>query len=495
MRPGEPVRPRLVLLVTMLGLLMVFASTTSVNVALPAVVAALRPGPGVGDWFLLSYLLANSVLILVFARLSDVLGRRRLYLAGVAVMTLASVGCALAQGAGSLIVWRVLQGVGAAVVLTNSNALVADAFPVARRAAALGLNVMCASVAGAIGPALGGVLVQLFGWQATFLVNVPFGVAAVALGLAVLPRKRSGGVREGFDVGGALLSVAALFLLLFGINRSATWGAADPRVLGCLATAVLCGGLFVLLERRLRHPLVDTGLFGDRRRNCGYLAVIALSVPQTTLPVVLALYEQLVRERSTLASGLAIVPFAVVVAVTAPVAGRLVGRLSAHRLTVAGGVLFSAGLALVATYFALTGPTWLLVVALAVAGLGNGLFHTPNIAALMAGVPANRYGVATGVRSVFFNSSQAVGTAVVLLLLGTWFAAAGAPGLTGPLDDPGAVVPGFVAVGALMVLATLTSSVFSGVARPPRTGTPRLPAPRPAGTSARQSTPQEADAP
>ncbi|MCU1529716.1 MAG: transporter, partial [Frondihabitans sp.] len=449
---ARKLRPSLVLTVTMLGTLMVFSSTTSINVALPAIADALHPGAGVADWFLLAYMLANSVLILVFARISDFLGRRTIYLAGVALMTAASIACALAPDTVIFIAMRALQGVGAAIVLTNVNALVADVYPEGRRSAALGLNVMGGSVAGALGPVLGGVLVGSLGWQSVFLVNVPFGIAGLVLGLIVLPRAGTASRgRERFDGAGAVLSVITLFALLFAINRISAWGIADLRVVLSFVVAVLAFAAFAVVEARQASPLIDLDVITRGRRYFAYAAVFFISVPQSTLPIAIVLYEQLVLGRSATSAGLVIIPFAVVVAITAPIAGRVVHRHPPHRLPIVGGLVMSVGLVILLGYFTLGAPSWMLFGALVVAGFGNGLFHTPNIAVIMSGIPSNRFGVAGGVRSVLFNSSQSIGTAVVLLILGAWFTRAGGSGLSQRIQNPALVEPAFVIVSLVMI--------------------------------------------
>lgn len=461
----SPRRASLVLVVTMLGTLMVFSSTTSVNVALPAIAASLQPGPGVADWYLLASMLAMSATILVFARISDYVGRRHIYIAGVALMTLASIGCAVAADSAMLIALRAAQGVGAAIVITNATALVADVFTGGRRSAALGMNVMGASVAGAVGPVLGGWLVSSFGWPSVFLINVPFGVAGVLLGTLVIPKVRSERESgERFDYGGAVLSVLVLFSLLFAINRVSAWGIADWRVIAFFALAVISFLAFALVESIHKSPLVDFSIIRRGRRYFAYGAVFFISVPQTTLPVVIVLYEQLVLGTSATSAGLIIIPFAIVVAVTAPITGRLASRFSPHTLPVIGGIVMSLGLGLMLVYFTAGASPVVILIALVVAGFGNGLFHTPNLSAIMSGIASNRFGVAGGVRSVLFNSAQSIGTAVVLLLLGYWFTQAGGSGLAEAVSDNSAVQPGFVIVVALMIACALASSTMSALA-------------------------------
>ena len=271
-------RCRRVLSVTTLGLMLVIVNASSLNVALPAMSAAFGVSASTADWFHVAFMLSNTAFILVFGRISDLLGRRSLYLSGLAAFTAISLLCALAPNATTLIVLRVLQGIAAATTVTNTTALIADAFPPDRLAYGLGLNLTAAAVAGAIGPGLGGIMVTAFDWRAVFLMNIPFGVAAVVWGSRVLTRSGlPGGPRERFDVGGALLSAFGLALLLYGVNRVAAWGPGDLRVLGSLVAGAVLLVAFVLVERRTAAPLVDPDLVREPGRAFAYAAAFFIS--------------------------------------------------------------------------------------------------------------------------------------------------------------------------------------------------------------------------
>jgi len=465
-----------VLGVTTLGILMVFASTTSANVALPSMARDLHAGPGVADWYLLSYMLANTVLILVFGRISDLIGRRRIYLTGVAVMTIASIACAFAGDSTWLIAMRIMQGAAAAAVITNINAQLADAFPAHKLSIGLGLIVMAGSVAGTLGPAIGGVLVTAFGWQSVFLLNVSFGVAGLIWGARILrPGAAHRSARERFDPAGAVLSIIFLLALLVAINKIVLWGPGSPRVLASFAISAAALAAFVVVERRHSSPLIDLAMVRERSRGFAYAAVFFMSSAQSTIPIVIVLYQQTVVGASAATAGLSVIPFAIAVACTAPLAGRAAARYSPRTLAAAGSVVMAAGLSLTLIYFQ-TPHKALLVAALLIAGLGNGFFNAPNIAAIMASVPANRHGIANGVRSVLFNSAQSLGTAIMLLIIGSGLTSAGLSGLSGKAADPALVIPSFTIAGTVMVACTLLSAACSwssrGAASPPRPGNP-----------------------
>jgi EmrB/QacA subfamily drug resistance transporter len=458
-----------VLSVTTLGTLLVFTNTTSVNVALPALSADLGVDAATADWFLLSWMLATTASILVFGRISDVAGRRRTYLLGVGVVLGAGLACSLAPNAGVLIALRIVQGFGCAAVISNTHPLVADAFPVRLLPVGLSLVVSTASIGAAIGPVVGGLAVQVWDWRAVFLLNLPFGVAALVLGAKVLrdPVRRPG-PRERFDVAGAVLSTLFLTTLLLGINRSA-W---------LLLPAAVLLVVFVLLERRLEHPLIDVRLLTDRSRRLAYGAAFFVAIPSAALVATVSLHEQLLAGRPALQAGASVLPLPLAQMVASPIAGNLARRFSARTLSTTGAVLQVLGIALVALH--VSGGTRspaLLVTALVLVGCGNGLFIAPNTASIIGGVTPDRRGIANAVRSVMFNSAQAIGTAVVLLVLAAALTGAGADGYAGGLDAAGTATAerGFLLAAVLMACAPATGAVLSLV----RGGPWRLPPPDP----------------
>ncbi|OLT10406.1 hypothetical protein BJF78_28920 [Pseudonocardia sp. CNS-139] len=464
---------RRVLGVTTLGLMLVIVNATALNVALPAMSAAFGVPAATADWFLVAFMLSSTACILVFGRASDILGRRGLYLGGLVVFTVASAGCALAPDAGTLIALRVVQGVAAATTVANTTTLIADAFPPHRLAHGLGLNITAAGVANTVGPGVGGVMVTTFGWESLFWMTIPFGVAALVLGHRVLPRSpRPDGPRERFDVAGALLSTAGLALLLFGFNRVGAWGADDPRVWGTVAAAVLLLGAFVQVERRSAAPLVDLTLVRDPQRAYAYAAAFFNSFTRAGLVVLVVLHQQMVAHRSAAEAGLVAVPLALLMILSAPAAGRLSDRFPVRTLSTVGGALILLATAGLAVTMADPGvPTAVPALLLALAGAGTGLFTPPNSAAIMTGVVPGRRAVANSVRSVLYNSAQAIGTVATLLVVTTWLASAGVASYAERVDDP-AVVVGFVVAAAALTVTGLVACLLSALRGGPWTVRP-----------------------
>ena len=448
-----------VLGVTTLGLMFVIINASSVNVALPSMSEDFDVRPQTADWFLLAFMLSNTAAILAFGRVSDMLGRKRIYLGGLAVFVTLSVLAAFAPNAATLIVLRALQGIAAATTVTNTAALIADAFPPHLLAYGLSLNLTAAAVGNSIGPTVGGLLITLFGWQAIFLINVPFGIAAVVLGARVLPADRTRAEpSDPFDYLGAGLSAAGLAAVLYGVNQISARGVSDPRVWIWLGSGLALLIAFVVAEIRSAHPLVDVELVRTFSRACAYGAAYFNSFCRAGLVILVVLQQQIVAHRSAAQAGAVIMVMAIAMMVGAPVSGRLSSVYTARTLSFVGAgglVVGCAGLMLA------VGSRSLPIVGLwlVLAGLGIGLFTTPNSTAIMSGIAPNRRATANAIRSVLFNSGQAIGTTIALLLV----AGSGVDSYADQLDSP-QVRQGFQ-IGYGVFLASVAIAMVLAVAR------------------------------
>ncbi|MGY4857452.1 MFS transporter [Cryobacterium sp. AP23] len=429
---AEARHARRVLAVTTLGITFVVINGSSVNVGLPSMSAHFDVAASTADWFLVAFMLANTASILVFGRISDMLGRKRIYLAGLAAFVVLSVLSVFAPNAGVLIALRVLQGIAAATTVTNTAALIADASPPNRLARGLGLNLTAAAVANTIGPTVGGVLITAFGWQSVFLINVPFGIAAIVLGAYVLKdTHRAGAAREKFDYAGAGLSAAGLAALLYGVNRVSFGGIADPGVIVFIGSGVVLLAAFVVVETRVAHPLVDVSLVRDWGRACAYGAAFFNSFSRAGVVVLVVLHEQIVGDRTPAEAGIVVMVMAIAMMVASPIAGRLSDSYAARGLSALGGLALVVGLTGLAVFIRDDSPV-VTMVWLAVVGAGIGLFTAPNTTSIMAGVAPNRRATANAVRSMLFNSAQALGTTVSLLVV----AASGLSSYAGTVSNP-----------------------------------------------------------
>ncbi|MFT4262790.1 MAG: MFS transporter [Nocardioides sp.] len=417
MHQQEGVRnPYAILWVTSLGLLLLLTNATSVNVALPELSRDFGTSTGLSDWFLLAFMLCNTASILVFGRISDMFGRRTIYLAGMSVFVVASVVAAVAPSAGVFIACRAVQGVSAATIVSNSTAIVADAFPPARLAQAMSLNLTAATIGNTIGPAVGGLLVTHFGWRSVFLINAPFGVAAVLFGLRLLPRGTAHGSRGRFDLPGAVLSALGLGLMLYAVNRISDAGVRDLHVIACGLAGVALLTLFVAVETRVPAPLVNVALVNSLPRAAAYVAAFWQSYARAAANVLIVLQLQVVGGRTAAEAGLILMVMMLALLVSTIAAGRLALTFTPRSTSAVGGAMLVASL----TGFALSASSSSLALAsvwLVLCGGGIGLFTGPNTTAIMSGVPAEHRTVANAIRSMLFNSAQAVATAVSLLVV------------------------------------------------------------------------------
>ncbi|UZE21204.1 MFS transporter [Pseudomonas sp. B21-056] len=438
-----------------LATLLASLGTSVATVGLPALAEAFGASFQAVQWVVLAYLLAISTLIVSVGRLGDLLGRRPLLLAGILLFTLASILCGLAPSLGLLIAGRTLQGLGAAVMMTLTLALVGETVDKDRTGRAMGLLATLSAVGTALGPSLGGTLVSVFGWQAIFLINVPLGLLTWLLAWRSLPshRPETSAGKTGFDITGTLLLAAALgaYALAMTLGRG-HFGAIN---IALLLMAVLGGGLFVLAQRRLASPLIPLALFRDRLLVSG-LATSALvaTVMMATL-LVGPFYLSISLGLAAPLVGLVLAVGPCVAALTGVPAGRLVDRFGVRPMRLVGLATMVLGCVMLALLSSALG-TGGYVMAIVVTTLGYALFQTANNTAVMADVPAQKRGVVAGLLNLSRNLGFFTGASV----LGAVFAAAlPTSGITAatPEEVANGLHLTFFAALSLVVLALLVA--------------------------------------
>jgi EmrB/QacA subfamily drug resistance transporter len=405
--------------VTSLGVLLAAINTSTLDVALPVVVRHFHAGATEASWTLLAYMLVNTILILAFGRLADIVGRRRLYLLGLAILTAASLACGFAPSIVVLDVLRGVSAVGAAAIITNTTAQLTDAFPRDLLGTALGLNVAIASFAQVIGPVVGGAVSGL-GWRAVFWFNVPTGIVGLVWARVTLRRPAQRSSREPFDVVGAALSFVWLGGLVVALSEGGALGWSSAPVLAGEATFLVALPAFVLVQMRRRYPLLDLRLFADRARSAAYVANFLLQLSRFAVVLLVALYLQAARGLDPFGAGLRVIPVAGGMMIASPFAGRLVARFSARILSTLGLAFTGVGLLGLALRLHPHLSDGELAIWMLLVGVGTGLFMTPNTSAIMSSVEARRRGIANGVRSMMQNTGYVVSTALSLGIVTTW---------------------------------------------------------------------------
>ena len=461
------------MLVLCVGMLMVILDSTIVNVALPTIQEDLGFSQSTLAWVVNAYLIAFGGLLLLAGRLGDLVGRKRMFIVGLTVFTLASLACGLAQSQGALIAARFVQGMGGALGSAVILGMIVTLFPrPAEQARAIGIYSFVAAAGASIGLLAGGLLTEAISWHWIFFVNVPIGIAAGLAALRVLPRDEPLGLAKGADSPGALLLVAAVMLTVYTIVGAAEegWGSAQTLGLGALAIALLTA--FAVRESRAAHPLVPLGVFRSRTVTTAN-AVMALMVAGLFGMFFLgALYLERVLGYDAIEIGLAYLPVAVsIAALSLGVSARLVMRFGAWRTLTPGLALVVAGLAWFArvpvdgTFLVDVLPATLLM------GIGAGLVFPALTTLAMSEATAEDSGLASGLVS----TSQQVGGALGLAVLATLSTDRSESLLASGDSTAAALTGGYqlaFAVGAGLALVALTVAALSARGATPPTASP-----------------------
>jgi EmrB/QacA subfamily drug resistance transporter len=398
-----------------LGTFMSYVDANIINIALPTMARDFQADLSAIKWVVTSYLLMVTGLVLVFGRVADLYGRKRLYLLGFAVFTLGSALCSVAPTIWSLVAFRCVQGIGAAALLANGAALLTESFPAEERSRALGMAGSVIALAAIAGPLLGGLLAEHLGWRSVFYVNLPIGVIGSLLAARVLPARAGLSHRERFDFWGALTLVAGLSCSLFLTSALSQPDRSGPVFIALLgATAVLLG-CFVAIESRVRHPLLDLSLFRQRAFSAAiassFLSFWALSALSFLLPF----YLDRVLGLSPSQVGSVFAPVPLVLAVVAPLGGHLADRFGSRTICTLGALINCLGLIGLSRLGTETSALGV-ILGLIPFGIGSGLFHPPNNSAIMGAVPKSRLGVASGMISAIKSLGSLSGVAVTSLI-------------------------------------------------------------------------------
>jgi EmrB/QacA subfamily drug resistance transporter len=434
--------PWAVLLVVSLGFFMVLLDLTIVNIAIPNMITKLHASLDDILWVINAYALVLAVLVITAGRLGDLVGPRPMFTAGIAVFTAASAACGLAQTPGQLIAFRVVQGLGAALLVPQTLTIITNTFPPERRGAAFGVWGAVAGVATIAGPTLGGLLVTAFDWRYIFFVNLPVGIIVLILAPLIIPNVKPGR-RHRLDIPGVLLASAALLAICYGLveGQKYNWGTITgfvsiPLILGI---GVLLLAAFLLVQRMTqgKEPLVPFALFRDRNYSVTnwISGVLAIGMMGIFLPF--TIYLQSVLGFTALKAGLAMAPASLISLFVAPVAGRMTDKIGGKYILMSGLTLFGAGMGWLAL-IAHPNSTWPSFLApLIVAGLGLGCIFAPLVTTAMRNIPPQLAGAASGVLNTVRQVGLVIGTAAVGALLQNRLVAS----MVGQADTRSAALP------------------------------------------------------
>lgn len=385
---------------------------SSVNVAIPSIAADLHAEALLVSWISTAYLLASAVFLLPVGKLADLVGRKKIYLCGMLIVTLASFFAASAASITQLIGWRVVQGLGAAMLFATGVAMLSSIFPAEKRGAAIGITVSCVYLGLACGPLFGGWMTAHFSWRSVFLVHIPVALLVIVLAALKLQGEWRAPGRQKFDFPGACLYAICICSLMAGLSLL-------PRAAGLVALALcaLCLYAFVVYENRASDPIFELAVFRNNRvLTFSCLASLILYSSTFSLTFLLSLYLQNIRGMSPQAAGLVMILQPLVMALFSPWTGKLSDRVEPRYLTSSGMAMVSIGLGLLTALQAQTSLAYILS-ALFLIGLGFALFSSPNVNAIMGSVERKHLGVAAGTVSTTRVLGQMFSMAVVTLAL------------------------------------------------------------------------------
>jgi len=409
-----PNAARATLSAALLGFFVITLDAVVVNVALPTLGHELRTGVTGLQWVVDGYTLTFGALLLSAGALADRIGARRSFGLGLTVFVLASIACGLAPTLAALVVARLAQGMGAAVMMPASMALIRQAYPdPAQRGHAVALWAMGGSVAATSGPVVGGLL-TLISWRWIFFINLPVGLLTLVFLARTAP---SPGRPAPFDGRGQVMAVLAMGALIYGAIETGGQGLASTPVLSAFAIAAVALAIFAYMQLRSAHPMVPPALFAARNARIAIAVGFTFMVGYYGLPFVMSLYLQQQRGLSALQTGSAFLPMMLTGLVLTPLSARLVQRFGARSMIVSGLLSMALGLAAVAALPA-TAPTAMIAALMVLVGLSGPLIAPPVTALLLSSVPADMAGTASGV----FNTGRQVGGALAVAVFGTLLA-------------------------------------------------------------------------
>jgi EmrB/QacA subfamily drug resistance transporter len=393
------------------ALFMLMLDNTVVNVALPSIQQDLDASISGLEWTVNGYTLSIAVLLVTGGRLGDIFGRRRMFLAGIVIFALSSATAGLAPDATALVLSRVVQGVGAALMMPGTLSIIADAFPPEERGKAMGTWAGVSALALAIGPVVGGFLTEHVSWRAIFYLNIPVAIVAVAATIFAVRESRDTSVGKDVDYPGVAVLTVGLTALVLSLVEGNAWGWGSPKILALFAVAALALPLFVWVENRVKAPMVQFDLLSDRNFLGAVVVAMVISFSMLGVFFFLALYMQDILGYSPLEAGIRFLPSTLMIVGVAPVAGRLADRfgprwLIAGGLTIVAASLFIfSGIAVDSSYLDLL-PGFMLL------GIGIAMTMSPMTSAAMNAVPVQKAGIASGVLSMFRMVGGSLGIAV-----------------------------------------------------------------------------------
>ncbi len=402
--------------ITAIGNFIAMLDSSTVNLALYPMSQDLHVTMSQIQWAVIAYMLVLTVFLPFFGKLGDIFPKNKLYATGFLIF---AAGAGLNITAGNfiqLICYRCIEALGASIMLSNAQAIIATIFKNERRGKALGLNGCLVAVGGMSGPALGGILINSFGWHAIFIPCIPVALIGAYYAYKMLPSHIDQHKRPfKFDYAGFIYFTISLFALLLAISEGHTWGWTSIKIIILGITTLIFGALFYFRDHKINYPLIDFAMFKIKSFTFGNLAVMLSYMAMFTNSILLPFFLQEILKYNALITGLLILPYSVTLSFIAPIAGRLAGKYGSRWLTIAGPIVYIIALFLF-TIYDKNVPMWQIVFASGIMGIGNGLFQSPSNNAIMTSVKHEELGIASGILALSRNMGNILGVAVTITL-------------------------------------------------------------------------------
>jgi EmrB/QacA subfamily drug resistance transporter len=405
------------------GLFMIMLDNTVVNVALPSIQKDLNVGISELEWIVTAYALTFAALLITGGKLGDLYGRKLIFIVGIGIFTLSSLACGLAPNAGVLIGARMVQGIGAALMNPASLSIITATFPPRERGQAIGIWAGVSAMALAIGPLVGGLIVENLNWNWIFFINVPVGVAGIVVSWLVIKESRDMSREQSIDVPGLVTSSLGLFALTYALIEGNRHGWSSPEILGLFVASVVLLVAFVVLEHRQRLPMLDLSLFKIGSFTGANIVAMLVSLGMFGVFFFVSLYVQNILGYSPIQAGAIFLPMTILIILIAPIAGKASDRIGSRWLMGAGMTIVGISL-LLYQRVGLHSDFWTLLPSLLLGGVGMALTMSPMTAAAMDSVPVDKAGVGSGVLNSFRQMGGSLGIALMGAIVASYVTAA-----------------------------------------------------------------------
>lgn len=405
-----------ILFVVLLGPLVSTIDASIVNVALPDMATKLSAQIDTIQWVVTSYLIVISSLILMFGRIGDLIGKAKVFHRGFIIFSFGSLMCSLSHTVQFLIASRIIQGIGASMIMSSNQGIIADTFPANERGKALGLSGSTVAIGTMLGPPIGGVLVQFFSWQSIFLINIPIGIIAFALGIKYLPKDMNKGSIKDLDIKGSISFMIFVICIFWSLSSGEKSGWNNPYIIFSFIVSIVSITLFYFIERKVKKPMIEFSIFKNRLFDISLLCAFISFTVIFCNNIIYPFYLQYAMGISPSKAGILMVVFPIFAGIVAPISGYISDITGGELPTFIGLVTTAVGLVIL-SFLNISSGYFNIILGVAILGIGNGLFQSPNNSIIMSLVSPKNMGIAGSINALVRNMGMVFGTSFSVVLL------------------------------------------------------------------------------